>query len=118
MYIACPIFNILFIDLYFAMEYNADSTGDKFKYIAQAMGTDTKGMTPEQYRKTAVDAVRKLSVDVGIPQKLNEIRVKKENIDALAESASKNVCTPLLYAMPVKVSVFSETALNRNPGMF
>ena len=50
------------------MEYNAPATGDKYKYIAQAMGVEgTENMTQEEYRKAAVDAVRKLSQDVGIP---------------------------------------------------
>lgn len=51
------------------MEYNADATGDKYKYIAKAMGVEgTEDMSQEEYRKAAVDAVRQLSIDVGIPQ--------------------------------------------------
>ncbi len=59
------------------MEYNAPATGDKFKYIAQAMGVDTTGMSQDEYRKAAVDAVRKLSEDVGIPAKLSDVGVKR-----------------------------------------
>ena len=67
------------------MEYNAPATGDKYKYIAQAMGVEgTENMTQEEYRKAAVDAVRKLSADVGIPADLKEI-VKPEDVDFLAQ---------------------------------
>ena len=62
------------------MEYNAPETGDKYKYIAQAMGVkDTENMSVEEYRKAAIDAVKQLSVDVGIPTDLKEI-VKAEDI--------------------------------------
>ncbi|MBO8416385.1 MAG: lactaldehyde reductase, partial [Proteobacteria bacterium] len=74
------------------MEYNAAYTGDKFKYIAQAFGVDTTGMDEAAFRKAAVDAVRKLSVDVGIPQDLKQI-VKPEDVDFLAKSAFADVCT-------------------------
>ena len=76
------------------MEYNAPETGDKFKYIAAAMGVEgTESMTVEEYRKAAVDAVRKLSEDVGIPADLKKI-VKPEDIDFLAESAYADACRP------------------------
>ena len=78
----------------YVMEYNADATGDKFKYIAQAMGVDVSGMNPQQYRKAAADAVRQLSVDVAIPQKLHEIGVKEEDIPKLAASAVQDACAP------------------------
>ena len=78
----------------YVMEYNADAAGEKFKYIAQAMGVDVSGMTPKQYKKAAVDAVRKLSSDVNIPQKLHDIGVKEEDIPSLAASAIKDACTP------------------------
>ena len=69
------------------MEYNADATGDKYKYIAKAMGVEgVEDMTQEEYRKAAVDAVKKLSADVGIPADLKEI-VKEEDLQFLAESA-------------------------------
>ena len=77
----------------YVMEFNAPCTGDKFKYIAEAMGVDTAGMDQEQYRAAAVDAVRQLSKDVGIPEKLREIGVKEEDLPALAESAMADVCT-------------------------
>ena len=76
------------------MEYNADATGDKFKYIAKAMGVEgTENMSVEEYRKAAIDAVKKLSSDVGIPADLKAI-VKEEDVDFLAESAIKDACTP------------------------
>ncbi len=76
------------------MEYNAPETGDKFKHIAAAMGVaGTESMTVEEYRKAAVDAVRQLSEDVGIPADLKEI-VKPEDLDFLAESAYADACRP------------------------
>ncbi len=76
------------------MEYNAQATGDKYKYIAQAMGVaGTESMTQEEYRKAAVDAVKKLSEDVGIPRDLKEI-VKEEDIPFLAQSAYDDACRP------------------------
>lgn len=76
------------------MEYNAEATGDKYKYIAQAMGVEgTESMTVEEYRKAAVDAVKKLSMDVGIPDSLKDI-VKKEDIPFLAQSAYDDACRP------------------------
>lgn len=76
------------------MEYNADATGERYREIARAMGV--KGvdqMSVEEYRKAAVDAVKQLSVDVGIPQDLKAI-VKKEDIDFLAQSAMDDACRP------------------------
>ena len=78
----------------YVMEFNADATGDKFKYIAEAMGVDTTGMSQEQYRKAAVDVVRELSLAVGIPQKLHEVNAKEEDIPALSADALKDACTP------------------------
>ncbi len=76
------------------MEYNAEATGDKYKYIAQAMGvTGTESMTQEEYRRAAIDAVKKLSEDVGIPKDLKEI-VKEEDIPFLAQSAYDDACRP------------------------
>lgn len=76
------------------MEYNAPATGDKYKYIAQAMGVEgTENMTQEEYRRAAVEAVRKLSQDVGIPADLKEI-VKPEDVDFLAQSAFDDACRP------------------------
>ncbi len=76
------------------MEYNAPCTGDKYKYIAKAMGVEgVDNMSQEEYRKAAVDAVKKLSQDVGIPADLKEI-VKEEDIQFLAESAFADACRP------------------------
>lgn len=77
----------------YVMEYNAPYTGEKFRDIAKAMGVDVKGMSQEEYRRAAVDAVRQLSKDVGIPEKLHEIGVKEEDLQALAEAAMADVCT-------------------------
>jgi lactaldehyde reductase len=74
------------------MEYNAEFTGEKFKAIAEAMGVDTTGMDAAAYRKAAVDAVRQLSVDVGIPTKVEAM--KEEDIQFLAESAFADACAP------------------------
>ena len=74
------------------MEYNAECTGEKYKEIAKAMGVEgVDDMSVEEYRKAAVDAVRKLSVDVGIPTKLEAI---KEDLQFLAESAHADACAP------------------------
>ena len=76
------------------MEYNAEATGEKYREIARAMGV--KGvdfMTQEEYRRAAIDAVKKLSEDVGIPADLKDI-VKKEYIPFLAQSAYDDACRP------------------------
>ena len=76
------------------MEYNAPFTGDKYKYIAKAMGVEgVDDMSQEEYRQAAVDAVRKLSADVGIPADLKEI-VKDEDVAFLSESAYADACRP------------------------
>ena len=76
------------------MEYNAPCTGEKYRDIAKAMGVKgTESMTQEEYRKAAVDAVRQLSKDVGIPENLKEI-VKPEDIDFLSQSAYDDACRP------------------------
>lgn len=75
------------------MEYNAEYTGEKYKYIAKAFGVENvDAMTQEEYRKAAVEAVKKLSQDVEIPQNLKEI-VKEKDLDFLAISAFNDVCT-------------------------
>lgn len=74
------------------MEYNAEVTGEKYKAIAEAMGVDTTGMDQAAYRKAAVEAVRQLSIDVGIPTKL--AAVKEEDLDFLAQSAYADACAP------------------------
>ena len=76
------------------MEYNAPFTGEKYRDIARAMGVEgTDTMTQEEYRKAAIDAVKQLSADVGIPANLNEI-VKAEDIDFLSQSAFDDACRP------------------------
>lgn len=77
----------------YVMTYNAPYTGEKFKYIAEAMGVDTTGMSQEEYRAAAVNAVKQLSKDIGIPEKLHEIGVKEEDLPALSQSAFDDVCT-------------------------
>lgn len=74
------------------MEYNAECSGEKYKNIAEAMGVDTTGMDQDTYRKAAIDAVRALSQDVGIPAKLEAL--KEEDLDFLAESAYADACRP------------------------
>jgi lactaldehyde reductase len=76
------------------MEYNAPATGEKYRDIAKAMGVEgVDDMTLEDARKAAVDAVKKLSQDVGIPANLKEI-VKPEDVDFLAQSAYDDACRP------------------------
>lgn len=76
------------------MEYNACATGEKYREIARAMGVKgVDDMTQEEYRKAAVEAVRQLSKDVGIPQDLKAI-VKPEDVQFLAESAFADACCP------------------------
>ena len=76
------------------MAYNAEYTGTKYRDIAKAMGVEgVENMTQDEYRKAAVDAVRKLAEDVGIPTTLKGI-VKEEDLDALSESAYADACRP------------------------
>ena len=76
------------------MEYNKDCTEDKYKHIAKAMGVyGTENMSVDEYRKAAIDAVKKLSKDVGIPTNLKDI-VKREDIMFLSESAFNDACRP------------------------
>lgn len=90
------------------MEYNAESTGEKYRDIAKAMGVEgTENMSQDEYRKAAVDAVKKLSVDVGIPADLKDI-VKREDIPFLAQSAYDDACRP---GNPKETSVEDITGL-------
>ncbi len=76
------------------MEYNAPETGEKYRDIAKAMGVKgTENMSQEEYRKAAVDAVKQLSKDVGIPDNLKDI-VKPEDIPFLVQSAFDDACRP------------------------
>ena len=75
------------------MEFNAEATGEKYREIAKAMGVkNVDSMSQSEYRKAAIDAVRQLSVDVGIPTKLDAI--KEEDLQFLAESAAADACAP------------------------
>ncbi len=76
------------------MEFNADATGEKYREIARAMGVSgTENMSQDEYRRAAVEAVRKLSEDVGIPQNLKGI-AKREDVPFLAASAMADACRP------------------------
>ncbi len=93
------------------MEYNAEATGEKYRDIAKAMGVNgTDGMTQEEYRKAAVDAVKQLSSDVGIPADLKDI-VKEEDIPFLAQSAYDDACRP---GNPKETSVEDITMLYKS----
>ena len=76
------------------MAYNAESTGEKFKNIAIAMGVENvENMSQEEYRKAAIDAVRQLATDVGIPSNLKGL-LKEEDVDFLSQSAMDDACRP------------------------
>ena len=91
------------------MEYNQECTGEKYREIARAMGVKgVDDMTQEEYRKAAIDAVRQLSVDVGIPTKVNGL--KEEDLQFLAESAHADACAP---GNPKEASVEDFIALFR-----
>ena len=93
------------------MEYNAPVTGEKYKYIAIAMGVKgVENMTQEEYRKAAIDAVKKLNEDVNIPTTLKGI-VKEEDIPFLAESAYNDACRP---GNPKDTSIEDITALYKS----
>lgn len=75
------------------MEYNQDATGEKYREIARAMGVkNVDSMSVEEYRKAAIDAVKQLSADVGIPATLDAL--KEEDLEALAASAKADACAP------------------------
>ncbi|MGN0743161.1 MAG: iron-containing alcohol dehydrogenase, partial [Candidatus Fimadaptatus sp.] len=93
------------------MEYNAEQSGEKYREIARVMGV--KGvdeMSQAEYRKAAIDAVKQLSKDVGIPQDLKGI-VKEEDVQFLAESAYADACRP---GNPRETSVEEIAALYRS----
>ena len=90
------------------MEYNAPATGEKYKHIAEAMGVPgTDKMTVEEYRAAAINAVKQLALDVGIPADLKDI-VKPEDVAFLAQSAYNDACRP---GNPRDTSVEEITAL-------
>lgn len=76
------------------MEFNMPACLGKYPEIARAMGVDTEGMTPAEASQAAVDAVRALSVKVGIPQHLSDLGITEKDIPALADQALADVCTP------------------------
>lgn len=77
------------------LKFNAPATGERYREIARAMGVaGVDDMDTETYRKAAIDAVAKLSTDVGIPTKLSELGVQEKDIDFLAASALADACTP------------------------
>ena len=77
------------------LKFNAPATGERYREIARAMGVaGVDAMSQEEYRAAAIEAVAKLSTDVGIPTKLSELGVKEEDIDFLAASALADACTP------------------------
>lgn len=76
------------------MEFNMEACLDKYPAIARAMGVDTTGMTDAEATQAAVDAVRRLAVEVGIPQHLSQLNITEADIPALAEQALADVCTP------------------------
>ena len=79
----------------YVMEFNAEASGEKYREIARVMGVEcVDNMSQNEYRASAVAAVRKLSEDVGIPKTLKEIGVKEEDLPALAQSALADACTP------------------------
>ena len=75
-----------------AMSFNKEVSGTKYKDIAEALGINTSNMSVEEYRNAAIDAVVKLSKDVGIPTKCEKIR--EEDLDNLATDALKDACYP------------------------
>jgi len=76
------------------MEYNKDAVGEKLREVAKAMGVSgTEKMSKEEYQKAAIDAVKKLAEDVGIPKDLKNI-VKLEDVDFLSQSAMDDACRP------------------------
>lgn len=78
----------------YVMEYNADSTGEKYMHIAKAFGVENAcTMSPSDYRTAAVNAVRELAISLSIPQKLSEIGVRESDLESLSEAAFKDVCT-------------------------
>ena len=74
------------------MDFNKENTGEKYKAIAEAFGVDTTGMDQAAYRQAAIDAVQQLSVDVGIPTKLEKLT--EAELAFLCESAAADACAP------------------------
>lgn len=77
----------------YVMEYNKPAAVKKFGDIARAMGVDIKGMSEDEAADAAIEAVRKLSKAIGIPQKLHELGIKEEQLKQLSEDAFIDPCT-------------------------
>ncbi|MCI7479582.1 lactaldehyde reductase [[Pasteurella] aerogenes] len=77
----------------YVMEFNKDYTGEKYREIARAMGVNVDNLSPAEYRNAAVDAVKQLAKDVGIPEKLSQIGVQEKDLIALSQDAFNDVCT-------------------------
>lgn len=79
----------------YILEFNASETGEKFKELAKAMGVDNvDSMTQEEYREAAIMAVKKLSTDIGIPERISELGVQEKDLEQLSEYALLDACTP------------------------
>lgn len=76
------------------MEYNKPVCIDKYVEIAKAMDAYKEGMTKAEAAQAACDAVRALAIEVGIPQHLSDLGITAKDIDALADQAIEDVCTP------------------------
>ena len=76
------------------MQYNAESSIDKYVDIARAMGVKVDNLSPQKAAQAAVDAVKSLATRVGIPERLRDLNVKEEDLERLAKSAFEDVCTP------------------------
>ena len=75
------------------MDFNKETTGEKYREIARAMGVmGVDNMTQDEYRAAAINAVRQLSADVGIPAKLAAI--KEDDLEFLSQSAAADACAP------------------------
>ncbi len=77
----------------YVMEFNKDYTGEKYREIARVMGVNVDNLSPAEYRNAAVDAVKQLAKDVGIPEKLSQIGVQEKDLIALSQDAFNDVCT-------------------------
>jgi len=87
--------------------FNADAVGDRLKDVAQAMGVDTSRREPKEINIMAIDAIKKLSKDVGIPAGLKEIGVKEEDFSELADLALADICTGGNPKCPTKEDVIA-----------
>ena len=77
----------------FVMEYNLNSSKEKFAQIAKAMGVSTKGMSIKKAALSAIDAVKELSLAIGIPQRLSDIGITEDDLLQLAKDAMVDPCT-------------------------